>query len=381
MNLRQRLPLWPKKFFKKKFLLIKNNLRRIAFIFFPSYTVPIKYTVLSSCQKNSELIGQIELIKNEKYKYNINSERISNENLFKIYDAKVFSKHGIIKSQKYLIVHDEHKLDSLKYKKDIYNAVYDFKVPLMEFGKTKHLESAIILIGHGPNNYYHWFFDLILKLKYVENNNLKIKDVVVQEPKMNFQIETIEKIQNRYNFHFLNKKSKYKINNAIFSKFNLKNNELAVDSIENINFLKEILFSKKLMNLDNEFIYIAREKTTNGRNIINQDELYDYLITKRFVIVRLEKHHLDEQLNIFSKAKIIIAPHGAGLTNLITAQQGTHLIELLHVNRPSNLFERLALTLGIKYSSLVDSSPNKSHDPNIFVDLIHLDDILRPLLK
>jgi len=74
-------------------------------------------------------------------------------------------------------------------------------------------------------------------------------------------------------------------------------------------------------------IYVSRRQATH-RRILNEAELIASLRALGFVVVALETLSLAEQYKLFATAEVVVAPHGAGLTNLIHAPAGCSLVEL-----------------------------------------------------
>ncbi|MGL5062809.1 MAG: tetratricopeptide repeat protein, partial [Microcoleus sp.] len=80
-----------------------------------------------------------------------------------------------------------------------------------------------------------------------------------------------------------------------------------------------------------ERIYISRSKCSY-RQVINEDRVIEILSGFGFVSVLLESMTFGEQIALFSRAKVIVAPHGSGLTNIIFCSPGTKVIELTSPN-------------------------------------------------
>ncbi|WP_127586760.1 glycosyltransferase family 61 protein [Paenibacillus koleovorans] len=74
-------------------------------------------------------------------------------------------------------------------------------------------------------------------------------------------------------------------------------------------------------------IYISREGASK-RKVTNEAAVMKRLAPYGFHTVRLETMSLKEQIHLFRSADVILAPHGAALTNLIFARPGTKVIEL-----------------------------------------------------
>lgn len=73
-------------------------------------------------------------------------------------------------------------------------------------------------------------------------------------------------------------------------------------------------------------IYLSR--SLSGRGPENEKEIEAAVSKMGFAIVHAEKISVAEQADLFSGVEFIIAPHGAGLSNLLYTQPGTKLIEI-----------------------------------------------------
>lgn len=74
-------------------------------------------------------------------------------------------------------------------------------------------------------------------------------------------------------------------------------------------------------------ILISRKKAPNGRCVLNEDELATALLPFGFKAYILEDLDFESQIELFYDAEVVVAPHGAGLTNLLFAQ-AADVIEL-----------------------------------------------------
>jgi hypothetical protein len=72
-------------------------------------------------------------------------------------------------------------------------------------------------------------------------------------------------------------------------------------------------------------IYVSRNKATT-RRLLNAEKLM--MALKGWQTVTLEDMSIKEQVKCFSEASHIVAPHGAGLTNILWCEQGTKIIEI-----------------------------------------------------
>jgi capsular polysaccharide biosynthesis protein len=74
-------------------------------------------------------------------------------------------------------------------------------------------------------------------------------------------------------------------------------------------------------------IFISREDAEN-RKIINQNELL--MALQGWETITLDNLSIKEQVKIFAEATHIVAPHGAGLINLLWCDPKTKVYELTH---------------------------------------------------
>ena len=75
----------------------------------------------------------------------------------------------------------------------------------------------------------------------------------------------------------------------------------------------------------------------------------------QFETVFLEDLTLQQQIETFCQAKMIVATHGAGLSNLVFAAQKTALFELLVEGDERPFFFNICAALGMKYMALTCS--------------------------
>ena len=107
-----------------------------------------------------------------------------------------------------------------------------------------------------------------------------------------------------------------------------------------------------LINQSCRKIFIDR-RASPLRKLVNEDELIAAL--PDFVPVRLEDLTVAEQICLFHNADIVVAPHGAGLTNIGFSRSGTFLIELMMDSYCNWCYRRLAAINGIHYRCVLGS--------------------------
>ncbi|MGL5192514.1 MAG: glycosyltransferase family 61 protein, partial [Chroococcales cyanobacterium] len=89
------------------------------------------------------------------------------------------------------------------------------------------------------------------------------------------------------------------------------------------------------------------------RRVRNEEQVIAVLKPLGFTPVTLESLSLAEQVALLAAAKFVIAPHGAGLTNLMFCAEGTTVIELFSPRYLSRCYWILCDRLKLKYYYLV----------------------------
>jgi capsular polysaccharide biosynthesis protein len=78
-------------------------------------------------------------------------------------------------------------------------------------------------------------------------------------------------------------------------------------------------------------LFVSRTDAAH-RFLVNEDELFSALSLQGFRHVVPGRMTVREQIETFSRARMIVAPHGASLTNIIFSQPGLRLIEISSSN-------------------------------------------------
>jgi capsular polysaccharide biosynthesis protein len=113
-------------------------------------------------------------------------------------------------------------------------------------------------------------------------------------------------------------------------------------------------------------LYIARRGT---RKVANIAELWPLLDQNGFTTHTLDDLSIDEQIDLFSHAHFIIAPHGAELGNLLFCQPGTKLLELAPDQDFKPYFSYMCNKLGLIHGVLPCKTDTNDFNGNMQVDI------------
>lgn len=125
------------------------------------------------------------------------------------------------------------------------------------------------------------------------------------------------------------------------------------EQLEAASFLKKRVQNTVGKNYP-EKIYISR-KDSPHRRMQNEDELMVALSERGYTSVTLTGLSVAEQISIFENAKYIIAPHGAGVTNIVYCAPHTRVLEFYclqnHHDTGQICMAKIAQCVSVDYAS------------------------------
>jgi capsular polysaccharide biosynthesis protein len=192
--------------------------------------------------------------------------------------------------------------------------------------------TVAVLAGLSGNTYYHWMIDILPRFELLRRSGIHLTEMdwfLVNNNQPGFQQETLDlldiptsKILQSDRYPHLQAKQ------LIVPSFPA---HLGWAQPWALAFLRQEFLSK--INVETasnypEKIYISRANA-NYRRVLNEPDVIEYLDKFGFVAIAPESLSFQAQVALFSQARIIISPHGSGLTNTIFSQPGTTVVELV----------------------------------------------------
>jgi hypothetical protein len=249
---------------------------------------------------------------------------------------------------------------------------------------------AVLSAPECERNYFHWMFDVLPKIQLLVEGGIALDEIDLFATNMSglaFQLDTLA---------YLGVPAD-KLLRAT-RRLHLKARRLVVPSAT-INssfdtpswicdFLRDLLTGAagKLMQARTsspELIYISRRNSAY-RRVVNESELVDLLERWGFCTIVPEQMSVLEQAAVFARAKVIVAVHGAGLTNLVCCKPSTKVIELFSPNFVQTNYWGISSAMDLEYFYLFGEGnhPPAPEDPlnrydDLRIDPNQLKDTLR----
>ncbi|MDJ0554114.1 MAG: tetratricopeptide repeat protein [Microcoleaceae cyanobacterium MO_207.B10] len=218
--------------------------------------------------------------------------------------------------------------------------------------------TVAVLSGLSGNVYFHWMVDILPRLEILKIHGIDLAEIdrfLVNSYQQPFQRETLkilgvpeEKIiESDRHPHIQAEK-------LIVPSFPgylgwLPSWALEFHRRVFLNIIKEkINAATQPQKLYPERIYISRN-SSRYRRVFNEEEVISKLTQLGFVCIYPELMTLTEQIAIFAHAKVIIAAHGSGLTNIMFCSAGSKVIELVSPNYIRHYYWVISQQLGLEH--------------------------------
>ncbi len=217
--------------------------------------------------------------------------------------------------------------------------------------------TAMLLEASNGDNYYHWLFHSLPRLRLLELAGYAFNEVE----------------------HFLLKHDEFRFHTQSLDLLGIpaarrrrcaKRKILQVERLlatsmpgpvgEPPLWISQYLREKFLPQTDAvplRKIYISR-RLSQGRVIVNESQILPLLARHGYEIVFPERLMFREQVALFASAKKIIATHGAGLANLAFAPPGVGVLELCSPAHFNSIYRTIAAGCGLRHDQFQLAAAN-----------------------
>lgn len=223
---------------------------------------------------------------------------------------------------------------------------------------------TLSLAGPGGGNYFHWMCQLLPKFALVAEAGIdpsELDHIIVSTPLLRFHRETLHRLGvDPGKVVVMEPASHYECDSLMATSY------LTAGSAPwAIRFLRELFGVTGTPELR---LYISRSDALK-RRVSDESELVDRLQQHGFESVVLSGMSVADQAALFASAAIVVAPHGAGMTNIVFATPGIHVIELFYPSWVKGSYYMLAHQCGHRYRFTVGIE-QKSGDCSIAAETV-----------
>ncbi len=245
--------------------------------------------------------------------------------------------------------------------------------------------TVIVLSGILNDSYFHWLFDILPRLELLRRGGIDFKkaDKFLVHNSQAFQRETLEKLGIPKEKILEGDRHRHiRATNLVVPSFP---GSIAWMPKWACNFLRREFLPAEV-NEKIEKLYISR-KDASYRRLINEEEIVNLLEKNGFQSVALEGMSVSKQAGLLANAKVVVSPHGGGLSNLVFCNKGTKVIEIFSPEYVYHCYWLVSNILGLEYYYVLGEMPEGFYwhqllNPNprledIFVNPQKLLDVLK----
>jgi len=242
--------------------------------------------------------------------------------------------------------------------------------------------------GISGENYFHWMVDILPKF-FILSKNYKLEHIqyfYLPEIK-NYQLLTLKilginkkKIINSKIYRHIYSNLIIIVDHPWYNKGFVHKYATNLPSWIIIWIKKKFLKYKKKFNCSKKIFIDRRESKFNHCQIINDDEVYNYLKKKGFKKYQVGKLNLFKQIYLFWNAKIVVGAHGAAFTNIIFCKPKTKIIEIRPHFHPGKNYERISAINKLDHKTILTKKIVKTKKGDIFLPLENLKKVLKNIL-
>ena len=300
--------------------------------------------------------------------------------IYKITNGRIYT--DIVESV--AIINGNNIIDNISYQQIVGDLVPASKNIALKNGTPrlkKKFKGRVLSLAQGAsghNNYSHWFFDMLPKIKlYSEIYSLNELNFIYLDKLNNFQLESLRLIGwDNLKIIDSDKFRHIQADEIICTDHPYYFDGYILQQMKNIPYwivkwLRDIFLDKAEKFDCNDKIFIDRSGGAQHCQFINETEISEYLKEKGFIKYKLEDLSLSKQLYLFKNAKYIFGAHGAGFSNLTFCNENTNIIEVRPENHPNAIYKRLSNINKLNYKLIstqrVDDDKKKG-DINLKID-------------
>jgi capsular polysaccharide biosynthesis protein len=179
-------------------------------------------------------------------------------------------------------------------------------------------------INEFSNNYYHWVTEVLPKMVYVKNHLNGDCKFFIPYSLTGYQLTSLKIC--KINFY----SSKNDV--TLFPRLKVVENFTGSTGYHHpdlLNVTSQLI--KNSFSSDRNLkrkVYVTRENALR-RRILNDENFKRILIKYGFEIFDFDEIKFEQQVEILMTSNILVAQHGAALTNMIFMQTGSAIVELL----------------------------------------------------
>jgi hypothetical protein len=278
---------------------------------------------------------------------------------FLLRNATVHGKYGVITLDEFVLEETLYHFPTHKVSGAAWEGGSELRLPQLPLSATVH--SAYHLLACNLDNYFHWMIDLVTRFNASQYEALRCDAETAETPQLlmpaldtSWKRESIDlSVPRSIPRIYLTADARVFVRRLLYipdlsgGAFNPHPALLEAFDTIRTGVLRQVPAPRPWRRL-----YISRADS-HSRVLTNEAEVIEHASRAGFTAVLLGNLSVHDQVRLFAEASHILAPHGAGLTNIGFCQPGSVLCELQMDSYVHWAFRVLAALRGIRYGCLI----------------------------
>lgn len=281
---------------------------------------------------------------------------------------KLLNSNGFIQLNSGIFIRDTYWEDSQLYDTIKNQSIKSLMAKLLIKRAIQLKGEWYSMLLYYSRGFFHWFCDVLPCLYKVQELLPKDISYIIHENPPGWMQDSLEfmgiSLENCYEFNF---QRPLNLEHLYFTPPVAMTGDHDPDALRWVRH--KILEGAKIDPFPKPKLrlYISRSKA-KCRRIINEEKLLKKLLPYNFQLVHPETLSLRQQIDIFSQAEWIVAPHGAGLTNILYATAGAKVLEFFEPSILRRCYHQMSGALNHDhYIGVGETIPNGNNEPDIYL--------------
>ncbi|WP_241771240.1 glycosyltransferase family 61 protein [Acidisphaera rubrifaciens] len=211
-------------------------------------------------------------------------------------------------------------------------------------------ETVVVGCNIAHNNYFHWITQALPAIYHASKRAGRTQDIRIALPPLNkWQEDSLRLLglDNMKRFTIEYSTKRYAFARMEYSEFLNGGASFAKSDVARETYLR-LRTAVNVPGQRNKKLYVARTDAPT-RVMRNERDLIERLRHRGYEILTPGSLSLAGQIELFRSARIVVGPHGAGLTNIVFCEPGTVVYELVPSHYTNGCFCNLAYLSGLRY--------------------------------
>lgn len=239
---------------------------------------------------------------------------------------------------------------------------------------ARHKKGEYCLLTHPWEfGYYHWMMEILPKLSIIQRF-ARLDDVplIVPSPLKRFQAETLS-LAGIPSHRLAEIDRSWRVDRLHFPEIFANPGNPAPEAVA---WLRSTFLKEGDPIEPRRRLYVTRRDAPQ-RKLLNETEVSSFLATLGFETVCPGELSVAEQIALFRSASIVVAPHGAALTNMVFAPADCAIVEIFGENYINGCYWALASILGQDHTFVVGEAAHLDYR----VPLASLEKVIHEVVK